>query len=97
MAELIGEAKVERDPVPSMGAEDFAFMLQQRPGSYVWLRDTRKGPAGEGMTGPGGLNTGNGWMVEPIFRLVGDQRHSQKKTPPERGQLVRRRSYCSIR
>lgn len=37
MAELIGEAKVERDPVPSMGAEDFAFMLQQRPGSYVWL------------------------------------------------------------
>lgn len=37
MAELIGEAKVVRDPVPSMGAEDFSFMLQQKPGSYVWL------------------------------------------------------------
>ncbi|MCK5445838.1 MAG: amidohydrolase [Rhodospirillaceae bacterium] len=37
MAELIGEEKVERNPTPSMGAEDFAFMLQKKPGSYAWL------------------------------------------------------------
>ncbi|MCC7048731.1 MAG: amidohydrolase [Alphaproteobacteria bacterium] len=34
---VIGEANLVRDPVPSMGAEDFAFMLQARPGSYVWI------------------------------------------------------------
>ena len=28
---------VERDPKPSMGAEDFSFMLEQKPGSYIWL------------------------------------------------------------
>ncbi len=28
---------VERDPKPSMGAEDFAFMLERKPGCYIWL------------------------------------------------------------
>ena len=28
---------VERDPMPSMGAEDFAFMLEKKPGCYIWL------------------------------------------------------------
>jgi hippurate hydrolase len=37
MAEIVGEANVERDPTPSMGAEDFAFMLQKKPGAYVWI------------------------------------------------------------
>ena len=27
----------ETDPTPSMGSEDFAFMLRERPGCYVWL------------------------------------------------------------
>ena len=34
---LVGEAKVRRNELPSMGAEDFAYMLQSRPGCYVWL------------------------------------------------------------
>lgn len=34
-AEVAGS--VERDPKPSMGAEDFAFMLEQKPGCYIWL------------------------------------------------------------
>ena len=25
------------NPEPSMGGEDFAFMLEQVPGTYVWL------------------------------------------------------------
>jgi hippurate hydrolase len=37
MTELVGDDKVLRDPVPSMAAEDFAFMLEKKPGSYVWL------------------------------------------------------------
>ena len=36
-AEIVGEPKVSRSPQPSMGAEDFAFMLEARPGSYVWV------------------------------------------------------------
>jgi len=32
--ELVGAASVVRDLDPSMGAEDFAFMLQVRPGAY---------------------------------------------------------------
>jgi hippurate hydrolase len=34
MVELVGAAAV-RHFVPSMGAEDFAYMLQQRPGAYL--------------------------------------------------------------
>jgi amidohydrolase len=36
-AAVIGEENLVRDPTPSMGAEDFAFMLQAKPGSYVWI------------------------------------------------------------
>jgi hippurate hydrolase len=32
--ELVGAERVLRDLEPSMGAEDFAFMLEQRPGAY---------------------------------------------------------------
>ncbi len=34
---LVGAANVIRDLPPSMGAEDFSFMLQQRPGAYLRL------------------------------------------------------------
>ncbi len=34
---VLGEAAVDRNPAPSMGSEDFAFMLRARPGCYVWL------------------------------------------------------------
>ena len=36
-AQVVGEANVDRDPMPNMGAEDFAFMLQAKPGAYIWL------------------------------------------------------------
>ncbi len=36
-ATLVGPANVDADHAPCMGAEDFAFMLEKRPGSYVWL------------------------------------------------------------
>ncbi|MBD1559298.1 amidohydrolase [Vibrio sp. S9_S30] len=37
MAKLVGEGNVERNLAPSMGAEDFAFMLNEKPGAYVWV------------------------------------------------------------
>lgn len=36
-AQLVGADNVIRDLAPSMGAEDFAFMLQEKPGCYVRL------------------------------------------------------------
>jgi len=36
-AALVGEDNVDRDLEPSMGAEDFSFMLQARPGAYLRL------------------------------------------------------------
>jgi len=42
-AALVGEDKVVRNLPPSMGAEDFSFMLQSKPGAYL-----RIGQGGEG-------------------------------------------------
>ena len=42
-ATLVGEEHVIRDLTPSMGAEDFSFMLQTKPGAYL-----RLGQGGEG-------------------------------------------------
>ena len=33
----VGVENVDTDPLPAMGSEDFAFMLQAKPGCYVWL------------------------------------------------------------
>jgi len=40
---LVGAENVVRDMEPSMGAEDFSFMLQVKPGAYM-----RIGQGGEG-------------------------------------------------
>jgi hippurate hydrolase len=34
---VVGAANVDTEPTPEMGSEDFAFMLQAKPGCYVWL------------------------------------------------------------
>jgi hippurate hydrolase len=49
-AAVVGAEQVLRDPTPSMGSEDFAFMLQAKPGCYVWIGN---GPA------PGGCGLHN--------------------------------------
>ncbi|MBF0356191.1 MAG: amidohydrolase [Alphaproteobacteria bacterium] len=45
-ARVVGEAQVQDDVAPSMGAEDFAFLLAERPGAYVWLGAGKAGAAG---------------------------------------------------
>lgn len=36
-AEIVGEANIDRSVNPSLGGEDFAYMLQARPGAYIML------------------------------------------------------------
>ena len=36
-ARIAGEANVRRDVPPSMGSEDFSYMLEECPGSYIWM------------------------------------------------------------
>jgi hippurate hydrolase len=36
-AQVVAADNVVNDVAPCMGSEDFAFMLQNKPGSYVWL------------------------------------------------------------
>jgi hippurate hydrolase len=36
-AAVVGADNVDTNPTPEMGSEDFAFMLQAKPGCYVWL------------------------------------------------------------
>lgn len=46
-AATLGADKVRGDELPSMGAEDFAYMLREKPGCYVWLGN---GPGTGGCT-----------------------------------------------
>ena len=48
---VVGAGNVDTDPVPNMGSEDFAFMLQERPGCYVWL-GAGSGPGCPGLHNP---------------------------------------------
>ncbi|WP_211450707.1 M20 aminoacylase family protein [Collimonas antrihumi] len=45
-ASLVGSEQVNTDIKPAMGSEDFAFMLQERPGAYIGIG------AGEGENPP---------------------------------------------
>ena len=36
-ADIVGEDHVQREIAPIMGGEDFAYMLDEAPGSYVWV------------------------------------------------------------
>jgi len=52
-AELFGAENVHADLNPSMGAEDFAYLLREKPGCYVWLGN--------------GLGDGNCLLHNPHF------------------------------
>ncbi|NHZ44834.1 MULTISPECIES: M20 aminoacylase family protein [Massilia] len=52
MTAVVGADKVNADTEPTMGAEDFAFMLQEKPGCYVFIGN------GEGDHRAGGHGLG---------------------------------------
>jgi hippurate hydrolase len=60
LRDIFGAERVNTNVAPSMGAEDFAFMLAARPGSYVWLGagDGSHRAAGHG-SGPCTLHNGS--------------------------------------
>jgi hippurate hydrolase len=47
LGEVVGGTNVLRDLQPTMGSEDFAFMLKAKPGCYVWIGN---GPGEGGCT-----------------------------------------------
>ena len=49
---IFGKENVLRDAAPTMGGEDFSYMLQARPGAYVWLGQGG-GPSGCFLHNPG--------------------------------------------
>ncbi len=73
---LVGADKVDLDPRPSMGAEDFAFLQQARPGAYIWL-GAGPGQAGCMLHNPGYdfndeiLTTGASYWVEVVRQVLG--------------------------
>ncbi|PWC82319.1 peptidase M20 [Azospirillum sp. TSH100] len=45
-ARVVGEENVVWAPPPTMAAEDFGYMLKERPGAYIWLgHGGHRGPA----------------------------------------------------
>lgn len=52
-AQALGRERVRHDLRPSMGAEDFAYLLQARPGCYAWLGNGVAGQARAGDHGDG--------------------------------------------
>ena len=57
---IVGAENVDRGIPPSMGAEDFAFMLREKPGCYVWIGNGLGGHRSEGHgTGPCMLHNGS--------------------------------------
>jgi hippurate hydrolase len=51
-AEIVGKPNVEVGAPALMGSEDFAYMLEERPGCYIWLGNGTEG-------GPGGCSVHN--------------------------------------
>jgi amidohydrolase len=52
-ARLVGEDKLDRQMLPSMGSEDFSFMLEVKPGAYLRLGQGRAGGENCGLHNPG--------------------------------------------
>jgi hippurate hydrolase len=48
-ARVVGADKVDPEGAPKMGAEDFSFMLNERPGAYIWLGNGMPGETGGHM------------------------------------------------
>lgn len=74
-AKVVGQDNLVLDPVPSMGAEDFAYMLEAKPGAYVWL-GTGGTPGGCLLHNPGFdfndgvLHVGASYWVELVEQLL---------------------------
>ena len=49
-SEVAGEANVDANAAPMLGAEDFAFMLEEKPGAFIFIGNGDTGrPASPGL------------------------------------------------
>lgn len=72
MRDIVGADQVNDQIQPTMGAEDFAFMLQEKPGCYVWIGNgegDHRAP-GHGM-GPCMLHNGSYDFNDELLPLGG--------------------------
>ncbi|MEO1480835.1 MAG: M20 aminoacylase family protein [Myxococcota bacterium] len=73
---LGGEARVHRNLPPCMGGEDFAYMLNERPGAYIWMGQAG-GPSGCMVHNPRYdfndeiLATGASYWAKLVERVLG--------------------------
>ncbi|ALM86396.1 M20 aminoacylase family protein [Bordetella sp. N] len=72
MRGLVGAENVNADVQPTMGAEDFAFMLQVKEGAYVWIGNGEGGhrDSGHGL-GPCMLHNGSYDFNDDLLPLGG--------------------------
>ncbi|MVW71760.1 M20 aminoacylase family protein [Bordetella sp. 15P40C-2] len=72
MRDIVGAENILNPVQPTMGAEDFAFMLQEVPGCYVWLGngDGQHREAGHGA-GPCMLHNGSYDFNDDLLPLGG--------------------------
>jgi hippurate hydrolase len=77
-ARLVGDENVKTDLLPSMGGEDFAYMLKEKPGSYIWIGNGQAG-AGQGLHNPGydfndeTLTWGASYWSQLVENVLGDK------------------------
>ncbi|MDR2015704.1 MAG: amidohydrolase [Azoarcus sp.] len=85
-AAVVGQEHVRTGERPSMGAEDFAFYLQHKPGAYIWIGND---PPGCGHGGCAGLHNpaydfnddilpiGAAYWVELVRHVLGRAERSE--------------------
>ncbi|RCS58548.1 M20 aminoacylase family protein [Parvibium lacunae] len=66
LAGLVGEQHVLTQIDPSMGAEDFSFMLQAKPGAYIWIGN------GDGLHRAAGHGLGPCMLHNPSYDFNDD-------------------------
>ena len=44
ISDVLGKDGLDTDLTPTMGAEDFSYMLQQKAGAYIWLGAGKDSP-----------------------------------------------------
>lgn len=75
LGDLLGAERVHRSLAPCMGGEDFAFMLNERPGAYIWMGQAG-GPSGCMVHNPkydfndGILGLGASYWVKLVERVL---------------------------
>lgn len=73
--ELVGKDNLHLDMPPSMGAEDFSYMLMEKPGAYIWLGN---GEDSHSLHHPrynfndAALPLGSNYWVALTYRLLGE-------------------------